>query len=106
MDTVLLTFVLCSVKDVPAALAEARRVLRPGGELRILEHVKSEARGDARLQRLLEPVWKRVFGGCSLLGDPRMELSRAGFDPGALVPVALPLPAPVRAGLMGVAVRR
>jgi SAM-dependent methyltransferase len=106
VDTVLLTFVLCSVKDVAAALAEARRVLRPGGEIRILEHVKSERRGEARLQRLLDPVWRKVFGGCSLLGDPRMELERAGFDAGALVPVVLPLPPPVRAGLMGVAVRR
>src|SRR5262245_4841161 len=49
VDTVLLTFVLCSVKDVAAALAEVRRVLRPGGELRILEHVKSDDRGEERL---------------------------------------------------------
>jgi len=106
VDTVLLTFVLCSLKDVAAALAEARRVLRPGGELRMLEHVKSEHRGEARLQRLLEPVWRRVFSGCSLLRDPRMELERSGFDASSLVPVVLPLPPPVRAGLLGIAVRR
>lgn len=106
VDTVLLTFVLCSVKDVPATLAEVRRVLRPGGELRILEHVKSDDRGEARVQRLLEPAWRRIFGGCSLLGDPRAELSRAGFDPDALTAVTLPLPLPVRAGLLGTARRR
>ncbi len=65
-DTVVTTFTLCTVPDAPRALAEARRVLRPGGQLLFCEHGRAPDAGVAAWQRRVEPVWKRVFGGCHL----------------------------------------
>jgi ubiquinone/menaquinone biosynthesis C-methylase UbiE len=65
-DTVVTTFTLCSVPDAPRALAEARRVLRPGGQLLFCEHGSAPDAGVAVWQRRLEPLWKRAFGGCHL----------------------------------------
>ncbi|GLR67908.1 S-adenosylmethionine-dependent methyltransferase [Acidocella aquatica] len=65
-DTVVTTFTLCTVPDAPRALAEARRVLRPGGQLLFCEHGRSPDAGVALWQRRVEPLWKRVFGGCHL----------------------------------------
>ncbi|MEK7337948.1 MAG: class I SAM-dependent methyltransferase, partial [candidate division NC10 bacterium] len=63
-DTVLATLVFCTVPDVPAALAEVRRVLRPGGVLLFLEHVRSGRPRLGALQDALTPLWRRCFGGC------------------------------------------
>lgn len=106
-DTVVITFTLCSIKDegIGPALAEVRRVLRPGGRVRIAEHVKSPAAGLLAIQRTLNPVWRVAFGGCTLLRDVRAELDRAGFDPSGLEEIELPLPAPARPGLVGEALR-
>jgi ubiquinone/menaquinone biosynthesis C-methylase UbiE len=104
-DAVVVTFVLCSVEEIGRALGEARRVLRPGGTLRIAEHVLDEERGTARAQRALQPVWRHVFGGCSLVRRSAVDVERAGFDVAGVRRVALPLPRIARAGVVGVAVR-
>jgi SAM-dependent methyltransferase len=106
-DAVVITFTLCSIRDqgVQPALAEVARVLRPGGEVRVAEHVVSPRAASARLQRRVDPVWRIAFGGCSLLRDPRAELARAGFDVSGVEDVSLPLPRPVRWGQVGVARR-
>ena len=90
VDAVLCALVLCSVDDVPAALAEVRRVLRPGGRLHLLEHVTAEP-GTARrwLQVLLDPGWARVAGGCRLTRDTRGALRAAGFDVSAVEDLAM-----------------
>jgi ubiquinone/menaquinone biosynthesis C-methylase UbiE len=103
VDTVVCTLVLCTVPDVAAVLAEIRRVLRPNGELLLIEHVAA-ASGTVthRAQRLLTPVWSRLAGGCCLQRDTAQALTRAGFDTSRLQAVELPVPLPiVRAALWG-----
>jgi ubiquinone/menaquinone biosynthesis C-methylase UbiE len=82
-DVVVSTLVLCSVGDQAAALAEARRVLRPGGELRFLEHVAATGRPERlRWQRRVEPVWRLVAGGCRLTRTTGDAIAAAGFEVG------------------------
>lgn len=80
VDTVLCTLVLCSVDDVDAAAHEMRRVLAPGGQLLLLEHVRAATSRVAAVQDRVDPFWGRVSGGCHLNRDPRAALERAGFD--------------------------
>ena len=79
-DAVVSTLVLCSVPDLPAALAEIFRVLKPGGRFLFLEHVAADQR-PARLawQRRLEPVWRRVAGNCHLARRTEQAICTAGF---------------------------
>ena len=65
-DAVLSTLTLCTIPDLPQALAEVRRVLRPGGRLHFLEHGLAPDEGVRRWQRRLEPMQKRIFDGCHL----------------------------------------
>jgi len=79
VDAVVACGVLCSVPDQAAALAEFRRVLRPGGELRFYEHVRSRRPGFARWQSRVDPLWTRLFGGCHADRDTLAAIERAGF---------------------------
>lgn len=79
-DAVVSTLVLCSVPDLQRALAEARRVLRPGGRLVFLEHVAAEDRpGRLAWQRRLEPLWRRLAGNCHLTRRTADAIEAAGF---------------------------
>jgi SAM-dependent methyltransferase len=78
-DAVLTTWTLCTIPDLHAALAEARRVLRPGGSIHFVEHGHAPDPAVARWQRRIEPVHKRIFGGCHLTRDIAAELTQAGF---------------------------
>lgn len=79
-DTVLITFTLCSVQDQMQSLAEARRVLKPEGKLLFLEHGAAPDADVAKWQRRIEPVWKRIGGGCHLTRPITDAVRRAGFD--------------------------
>jgi len=78
-DTVVCTFSLCSIPDDARAVAEARRVLRPGGRLLLIEHVRSPSRPVRAVQRLLDPVTVR-FEGDHLLREPLDHLETEGFE--------------------------
>ncbi|KAA9162031.1 class I SAM-dependent methyltransferase [Amycolatopsis acidicola] len=79
-DAVVYSLVLCSVPDVAAALAEAWRALRPGGEVRYYEHVRSGSAIAGRLQDLITPLWSRLGGGCHPNRDTEGSLRAAGFE--------------------------
>jgi ubiquinone/menaquinone biosynthesis C-methylase UbiE len=78
-DAAVAVLVLCSVPSQAAALAELRRVVRPGGELRFYEHVIGTSRRLAGLQRALAPGLARVFGGCRADRDTGAAIEAAGF---------------------------
>lgn len=80
VDTVVSTWVLCSVSDPAAALAELRRVLRPDGMFLFVEHGDSPDRGIAVWQQLLNPLWRRVAGGCNLTRPIDRLIGGAGFE--------------------------
>ncbi|NNC72714.1 MAG: class I SAM-dependent methyltransferase [Sphingomonadaceae bacterium] len=79
-DTVLITFTLCSVQDQMQSLAEARRVLKPDGKLLFLEHGAAPDANVAKWQRRIEPVWKRIAGGCHLTRPITGAVAQAGFS--------------------------
>ncbi|OXY92409.1 class I SAM-dependent methyltransferase [Streptomyces diastatochromogenes] len=78
-DVAVFSLVLCTIKDVPAALAEARRVLAPGGEIRFYEHVRSDDPRFFRLQRIINPLWHALGGGCDVTRDTERAIQEAGF---------------------------
>ena len=78
-DTVISTLVLCTVPDQGSALEEIRRVLRPGGRLLFIEHVRA-AGSVARWQDRIEPLWKRLIGGCHPNRDTVAAMEQAGFE--------------------------
>lgn len=79
-DAVVCSLVLCSVPDPQAALAQIRRVLKPGGRLVFLEHVAADGKPNRlKWQRRIEPVWKHLMGNCHLTRRTEAAIEAAGF---------------------------
>ena len=96
VDAVICTLVLCTVEEPSAALAEVRRILRPGGRFVFIEHVASDPGPVRALQRAVRRPWRYVFDGCHLDRDTAAAIAAAGFTDvriehgrmgGAFVPV-------------------
>jgi ubiquinone/menaquinone biosynthesis C-methylase UbiE len=79
VDTVVITWSLCSIPDARNALAEMRRVLKPAGHLLFVEHGRSPEEGVRRWQDRLTPAWKRIAGGCHLNRPVKELLEQGGF---------------------------
>ena len=91
-DGALSTFVLCTIPDVETALVEVRRVLRPGGTFHVLEHGLSPDPRVVLWQHRMEPMQKRLAGGCHLTRDMPALLTGAGFELERLDQAYLPGP--------------
>jgi len=78
-DTVVTTWSLCTIPDAGQALAEVRRVLRPGGVILFVEHGRAPEPSVARWQDRLDPIWTRVAGGCHLNRAMDVLIRNAGF---------------------------
>jgi SAM-dependent methyltransferase len=107
-DSALVTFSLCTIPDAAAALREVRRVLRPGGRLHFLEHGLAPDAGVAAWQHRLDPVQRRMAGGCHLSRDIPALVRSAGLDVEDVEASYLPGPRLVRPwgyGYLGTAVR-
>jgi ubiquinone/menaquinone biosynthesis C-methylase UbiE len=105
-DAVVASLVLCTVADPDRALAEARRVLRPGGRLRFYEHVRAEDPRLARWQDRLERPWGWLVGGCHPNRDTVAAITAAGLRVIQLDRFDLPaMPPPARPHVLGVAER-
>lgn len=79
VDTVVISLTLCTVIDPPQALAEVRRVLRPEGQLVLMEHVRSANPAVRWLQHAATPVWRNLAGGCHLDRTTVSDVEAAGF---------------------------
>ena len=79
-DHAVASLALCSVDDLDTVLRELRRVLRAGGSLVFLEHVRSESERRARWQDRLTPVQRRLADGCHLNRDTAAAIEQAGFE--------------------------
>ncbi|WP_242894122.1 class I SAM-dependent methyltransferase [Actinomadura litoris] len=108
VDVVVASLVLCSVRDPIRALAEIRRVLRPGGELRYYEHVRGRTPGKIRFQRYADLAWPLIAAGCRVSRPTDEWIAGSGFTVRGqrrfeFPPTAMPNPASPH--VLGIAVR-
>jgi ubiquinone/menaquinone biosynthesis C-methylase UbiE len=101
-DTVIASLVFCTIPDAAKAAGEVRRVLAPGGQLLIYEHVRSPRPRGARWQDRFTPVWRFCGGGCNPNRDTVATLRDAGFEVGVRS-FNLGPPSPARPHVLGTA---
>ena len=95
VDTVVSTWSLCTIRDVAAALAEIRRVVKPDGQLLFVEHGLAPENSVQRWQNRLTPLWKRLAGGCHLNRPISSLIEDAGFHIAQMQAGYMPGPKPM-----------
>lgn len=90
VDTVVMTYTMCSIPDINTAMDEIRRVLKPGGKLIFCEHGVAPDESVRRWQNRLNPVWKKFSGGCNLNRPVPDLLGQSGFKSSDLQTMYLP----------------
>lgn len=85
IDTVVASYVLCTIPDTQTALAEIRRVLRPQGKLIFLEHAVGRGNILPHVQRKMNAGWRLLAGGCNLVRDPVSRITSSGFGIESLI---------------------
>lgn len=78
-DSAVVTWTFCTIPDPESALVEIRRVLKPNGKLIFVEHGKAKEAAIAALQDRINPLWRRLAGGCHLNREPDLSILRQGF---------------------------
>jgi ubiquinone/menaquinone biosynthesis C-methylase UbiE len=95
IDTIVMTWTLCSIPSAPKALAQMKRVLKPDGRLLFIEHGRAPEPSVVAWQDRLTPVWKRIGGGCHLNRKIDELIAAAGFEIAELKTCYLPGPRPM-----------
>jgi ubiquinone/menaquinone biosynthesis C-methylase UbiE len=90
VDTLVMTFTLCTIPDVAKALSEMRRVIKPGGNLIFAEHGLAPDARIANWQKRIEPLWKPLGGGCHLTRKPVELINEGGFTVNSVTADYLP----------------
>ena len=106
VDTVLVTYTLCTIPDVGQALSEMSRVLMPGGELIFCEHGLAPDKDVRRWQNLMNPIWKRMGGGCNLNRPIPNLIEQGGFKINNIETMYIPGWKPATFNYWGSAVQR
>jgi len=90
MDTVLITYTMCSIPEVEEAIIEIKRVIKPGGVLIFCEHGKAPDENTLKWQERINPFWKKISGGCNLNRNIPNLIKLAGFSITQLETMYLP----------------
>jgi len=89
-DTIVITYTLCSITDTSKALEEMKRVLKPSGKLLFCEHGKAPDKIVEKWQNRINPLWKRIGGGCNLNRDIPLIIKNSGFKIDAIETMYIP----------------
>jgi len=103
VDSIVITYTMCTIPDVHSALLEMRRVLKSGGQMFFSEHGRAPDASVRKWQDRINPVWGRIAGGCRLNRDVPRILQDAGFELTDLQTMYLPGPRPMTFNYWGTA---